>query len=139
MRRTAISPGMVVLVVAVATMLFSACQPEPGASVDAATAYEMVQNGEALLLDVRSAEEYEEAHIAEAISLPFYDISEGEMARIAARGRVIIAYCACPHEETSIAAAGEFIQAGYENVRVLKGGIQDWAAEGYPLRPGLRP
>jgi rhodanese-related sulfurtransferase len=129
----------VVLLAALLAALLAGCGTKPGALVGPETAYRMVQRGDALFLDVRSADEYEEAHIADAISLPFYDITDAELTRIAAMGRTVITYCSCPAEETSIAAASEFIQAGFDNVAVLKGGIQDWAVEGYPVRAGMRP
>ena len=130
---------MAPVVALLAVALLGGCRTKPGALVDPETAYKMAQRGDALFLDVRSADEYEEAHIADAISLPFYEITQAELTRIAGMGRTVVTYCSCPAEESSIAAASEFIRAGFDNVVVLKGGIQDWAVDGYPVRAGTRP
>lgn len=42
------------------------------------------------------------------------------------RDREVVTYCACPNEETSIRAAQLFQDAGFQRVRVLKGGWQAW-------------
>jgi rhodanese-related sulfurtransferase len=42
------------------------------------------------------------------------------------RDREVVTYCACPNEETSIRAAQLFLEAGFQRVRVLKGGWQAW-------------
>jgi rhodanese-related sulfurtransferase len=53
------------------------------------------------------------------------------------RDREIVTYCACPNEETSIRAAQLFLEAGFQRVRVLKGGWQAWlkANGGMESRP----
>ena len=42
------------------------------------------------------------------------------------RDREIITYCACPSEETSLAAAQVLVDAGFKRVRALKGGWDGW-------------
>jgi rhodanese-related sulfurtransferase len=42
------------------------------------------------------------------------------------RYREIITYCACPSEETSLAAAQVLVDAGFKRVRALKGGWDEW-------------
>lgn len=111
---------------------------EPGALIDPEDAFEMVQNGEATLVDVRSEDAYEQAHLAGAILVPLTQVG-AEADRLAARERTIITYCSCPNEETSIAAADQLIAAGFDDVLVLRGGIRGWAAEGLPVRSGARP
>ncbi|MBO9539175.1 rhodanese-like domain-containing protein [bacterium] len=46
----------------------------------------------------------------------------------------LVLYCACPHDEASIIAAYQ-LQNQYKakNVYVLKGGINEWIAKGYPF------
>ncbi|MFW5738545.1 MAG: rhodanese-like domain-containing protein [Spirochaetota bacterium] len=111
---------------------------EPGALIDPQDAYELVQNGEATLVDVRGEEAYAQAHLAGAVLVPLMQVG-GNADRLAARERTIITYCSCPNEETSIAAADQLIAAGFDDVLVLRGGIRGWAAEGLPLRSGTRP
>src|SRR5262245_15846356 len=42
------------------------------------------------------------------------------------RNRLIVTYCACPSDEISTRAAKVIMEAGFNNVRVLKGGWQAW-------------
>ena len=127
----------VLLVLAVALAACSGTR-EPGALIDPQEAYELVQSGEATLVDVRTDEAYEQAHLAGAVLVPLMQVG-ANADRLAARERTIITYCSCPNEETSIAAADQLIAAGLDDVLVLRGGIRGWAAEGLPLRPGTRP
>ena len=42
------------------------------------------------------------------------------------RQSLVVTYCACPADESSIAAARVLLQNGFTNVRVLKGGWREW-------------
>lgn len=46
------------------------------------------------------------------------------------RDRVVVTYCACPNDETSVRAAQVLLAAGFKNVRALKGGWQAWLKAG---------
>lgn len=42
------------------------------------------------------------------------------------KDREIVTYCACPNDESSIAAAQILLASGFKRVRVLQGGWQQW-------------
>jgi len=42
------------------------------------------------------------------------------------RERLVITYCACPADESSISAARVLLESGFKNVRALKGGWNEW-------------
>jgi rhodanese-related sulfurtransferase len=46
------------------------------------------------------------------------------------RDRMIVTYCACPNDESAIVAAQTLIQNGFTQVRVLKGGWNEWLKAG---------
>jgi membrane protein DedA with SNARE-associated domain/rhodanese-related sulfurtransferase len=46
----------------------------------------------------------------------------------------LVIYCNCPNEATSAAAAKLLIAKGYKHVRPLQGGLDAWAAAGYPVQ-----
>jgi len=46
------------------------------------------------------------------------------------RDRVVVTYCACPDDGTSVRAAQVLLEAGFKNVRALKGGWQAWLKVG---------
>jgi NhaP-type Na+/H+ or K+/H+ antiporter/rhodanese-related sulfurtransferase len=47
----------------------------------------------------------------------------------------IIAYCACPHDETSIRIARELQKAGWPKARALDKGWEAWLKAGLPVEP----
>src|SRR5882724_10524556 len=49
------------------------------------------------------------------------------------RQSTIIAYCTCPSEQSSIEVAGNLTKKGFKRVFALRGGLDAWAAAGYPL------
>ncbi len=117
---------------------FAGGRQEPGALIGPEEAFEMVQAGDAVLVDVRSEVAYLETHLAGAINVPLQQM-QGAASQLESRGQTAITYCACPAEETSLAAASQLIAVGFTDVLVLQGGIRDWALLGLPLRSGARP
>jgi rhodanese-related sulfurtransferase len=51
------------------------------------------------------------------------------------RDREIVTYCACPKDESSIAAAQIFQAGGFTRGRVLQGGWQEWLKAKGPVQP----
>jgi rhodanese-related sulfurtransferase len=54
------------------------------------------------------------------------------------RDREIITYCACPNDESSIAAAQTLQASGFTRVRVLQGGWNEWVRAKGPVQPRAR-
>ena len=90
----------------------------------------------ALVVDVRDADSFAAGHIAGAIHVPLYAL-ESRLAevRTAANGRLVVTYCSCPSEGTSLAAAGRLIGAGVR-ARALVGGFPRWIEFGGPVERG---
>ena len=51
------------------------------------------------------------------------------------KDREIVTYCACPNDESSIAAAQILQAGGFKRVRVLQGGWQGWLKANGPVEP----
>jgi len=51
------------------------------------------------------------------------------------RDREIVTYCACPKDQSSIAAAQILQAAGFKRVKVLQGGWQEWLRVSGPVEP----
>ena len=51
------------------------------------------------------------------------------------KDREIVTYCACPNDESSIAAAQILQASGFKRVSVLKGGWQGWLRVNGPVEP----
>jgi|SRR5215213_995250 len=54
------------------------------------------------------------------------------------RDREIVTYCACPKDQSSIAAAQILQAAGFKRVKVLQGGWQEWRRVSGPVEPRVK-
>lgn len=94
--------------------------------------------GAAVIADAREPYEFEESHIAGAISLP-YDRAVSDPALVETLdtgGRPIIVYCGGGACELSIKLADELVYAGHPRVAVYMGGFPEWVEAGYPTGAG---
>ncbi len=99
-------------------------------SVDAQSLKTWLDNGEAVLVDVRQPAEYESRHIAHAISLPLSNISAGRLPETA--GRKLVIQCksgmrsgmACKSLQSEMPDAVLY---------TLNGGLDAWKAAGFPV------
>lgn len=99
--------------------------------VSPAELQQLMAKGEAIALDVRGTVPFKYGHIAQAVSIPLglLDRRSNELPQ----DKLIVAYCACKAEETSLEAALLLAQKhGFERVAVLQGGLQAWTAAKLP-------
>ena len=80
----------------------------------------------AIVVDVRSLEEYNEGHIPNAISVPLETIENEAEAKLKNKNDLILVYCRSGRRSRE--AALKLIEKGYTNV-IDFGGIQDWNGE----------
>jgi len=83
----------------------------------------MVEEDEAIILDVRTQEEYDTGHISEAVLLPLDDIKAGNLDLLPDKEAVILVYCRSGNRSKQ--AANALVDEGYTNVYDF-GGILDW-------------
>jgi len=92
------------------------------------------------IIDVRSSEGYATSNSTVKASIHF------KLRKLKSRlafpplkdlpkDREIITYCACPNDESSIAAAQILQASGFKRVRVLQGGWQSWLKANGPVEP----
>jgi rhodanese-related sulfurtransferase len=91
-------------------------------SITAEEANEMMDK-DAIILDVRTQEEYDQGHIEGALLLPLSDIQRGELSLLEDKDQVILVYCRSGNRSQT--AAKLLIDEGYKNVYDF-GGIVDW-------------
>ncbi|MBM3556741.1 MAG: rhodanese-like domain-containing protein [Alphaproteobacteria bacterium] len=101
-------------------------------SVDALTVQAWLQSGEAVLVDVREANEVALERIAGARHLPLSTFDPTRL--VDARGRRLVLQCLTGARS---ARAGLFlVQSGFDEVYNLTGGILGWKAAGLPVVAG---
>lgn len=85
----------------------------------------------ALILDVRTSQEFASGHVPGAINLPHTEIAT-RLAEVGDdRERPIVVYCERGGRASK--AEAELLAAGFTRVLHLEGDMQDWRAKGRPL------
>ena len=75
-----------------------------------------------IILDVRTQEEYDEAHIDGAILIPDYEIADKAESVLKDKDQLLLVYCRSGRRSKN--AASELVKLGYTNVKEF-GGIID--------------
>jgi rhodanese-related sulfurtransferase len=89
-----------------------------------------LQNHEAVIVDVRENDEWEDGHIPHAIHLSRGTIELDIEEKVPDPNAVII--CHCGGGGRSALAAESLQKMGYKNVRSMAGGFKAWKATGLP-------
>lgn len=85
-----------------------------------------------VLLDVRSDEDYADAHIPGAMNIPHTQITQKRIEADYPTDTLFVVYCWGPGCNGSTKAALRLSQLGYA-VKKLIGGIEYWREEGYAI------
>jgi rhodanese-related sulfurtransferase len=93
-----------------------------------------IEAGTVVLIDVRPQEEFEQGHIAGAVSVPL-DSLESWAREDAPKRKQIVAYCRGPYCVYAIQAVAELKKRGLRAIRV-EDGVAEWRAAGYPIETG---
>ncbi len=105
-------------------------EPSPAAvyqKITAAEAYGMMEGSDDyILLDVRTLEEFEPAHIKGAMLLPVTEIQDKASEQLGDKDAIILVYCRSGNR--SAQAAKQLLDMGYTRVYDF-GGIIDWPYE----------
>ncbi|HEY5952495.1 MAG TPA: metalloregulator ArsR/SmtB family transcription factor [Kofleriaceae bacterium] len=86
--------------------------------------------GTVVVIDVRPTEEFEQGHIAGAVSVPLESLKA--WARDAPKRKPIVAYCRGPYCVYAIQAVAELEKRGLRAMR-FEDGVAEWSAAGYPI------
>ncbi len=95
-------------------------------NITAAEAAEMIEDGDVIIVDVRTKEEYDEGHIPNAILLTDSDIPEKAEDVLEDKDSTLLVYCRSGNR--SATASKALVELGYTNVYDF-GGINDWQGE----------
>lgn len=93
-------------------------------------AAEKAKTNEAVIIDVRDKEEWDEGHIPNAVHLSRGTIELDIEEKVPDPNAVII--CHCGGGGRSALAAESLKKMGYKNVRSMAGGLKAWKAAGLP-------
>ena len=122
MRRLLLTVGMVAAVC-------SAAVAAPYKNVASSQAKALLDKGPVFLLDVRTPQEYQQAHLQGAVLIPIDQIEKrlGEIPK----NRAILVYCAVGSRSNAV--AGFLAERGYREVYNMSDGIVGWYRNGLPI------
>jgi rhodanese-related sulfurtransferase len=115
--------------------------PDGVTSIDLSGVRSSLERGDALILDARPSEDYAEAHIPGALSLPANDFDSRfpEVSDSIERATRIIVYCSGVECSDSIEVAGRLSEFRFRNISVFEQGFRAWAGSGLPTEQGAPP
>ena len=90
-----------------------------------------IQDTDYILIDVRTAEEYQSGHIQDAVNFDFYSESFQNDILILDKSSSIILYCRTQNRSTK--TANYLKESGYNEITVIAGGITSWVKNGNDL------
>ena len=97
-------------------------------TIDVATLHEAM-NDEVTLIDVREPYEYDGGHVTGALSMPL-----GQVVALAAElPKDQPLYVICRSGNRSLQASEALVEAGFQDVRNVDGGMIAWQAAGYAV------
>ena len=102
-----------------------------GAVVGVQELVQLVNNENALVVDVRDKAEFDQGHIVDAINIPFANIETRADELNKHKDRPIV--IACKMGQHSGAAGTALRKKGFENVSRLRGGIAEWRGQNLPV------
>jgi rhodanese-related sulfurtransferase len=89
-------------------------------------------NSDAVVLDVRSPERFQSGHIGGARNVPIERLGEEVEKKLSKhKDRPVLTYC--DNGFTGARAAGELTKQDFRKVYNLRGGLEAWRRESYPL------
>jgi phage shock protein E len=89
-----------------------------------------LKSGEAIIVDVREKDEWEEGHIPEAIHMSRGTVELDIEEKVPDTNAMII--CHCGGGGRGALATESLQKMGYKNVRNMAGGLKAWKAMGLP-------
>lgn len=136
-----------ILALIIAGLMAVAAQGQSAPAVDMITADELkakiTGNHPVTIIDVRGSEGYAASTttVKGAIHFKLRRLKQRlafPPLRDLPKDREIVTYCACPNDQSSIAAAQILKASGFTRVRVLQGGWHEWLRANGPVEPRVK-
>lgn len=99
-------------------------------TVSVSDAYNLYQNG-AFVLDVRTQEEWDDFHAPNTTLIPLDQLAS-RLSEVP-RDRQIVVVCRSGNRSQQ--GRDILVDAGFEQVTSMTGGLNEWRASGYPIEP----
>jgi len=107
-------------------------------TVNLAQAYGLFQQGQALFIDARPADEFNELHVPKSLNIPPDRVETGVAEKVAglAKDQEIVVYCGQVSCDLALKVAEKLQALGFTRVTAYIGGFRAWDEGGYPADTG---
>ena len=125
--------------VAVVTFAIGGPRPDRDPGPTAREINQLMENGEALLLDARPYVDFESGHIPGAINIPAHDPDKMDvifhLEDMLRSAPLLVVYCTGPECELSeiLAADLQSLEFPEETLLIFTGGMEAWQTAGYEI------
>jgi Rhodanese-related sulfurtransferase len=102
-----------------------------GPRVNAVDAVRLINDRNALVVDVRPAGDFRKAHLVNAVNLPLAQLRQQIQVLAKERERPVIIYCGFGN--SSMEGARVLRQNGFGEVYSLRGGLSGWMSNNLPV------
>jgi rhodanese-related sulfurtransferase len=108
-------------------------EPSEPTAIHLKQAYNLYQQN-VLFIDAREPDDYQYAHIKNAINIPFDHFDEYKhLLNDIDKERIIVTYCAGTDCDLSILLGNILFDMGYKKVYIFFGGWNEWLKANYPV------
>lgn len=102
-----------------------------GSTVSAQELVQLVNNQDAVVIDLRDKAEFDQGHIVDAMNIPFGSLEKRLDELKKYREKPVVVTCKMGQHAGS---AGTLLRkSGFENVHRLRGGIAEWRGQNMPV------
>jgi rhodanese-related sulfurtransferase len=116
----------------------SSTSPRP-TFINVGEAVKIFQRGDGLFIDARHEDEFNEAHIKGAISLPLSKLeAHPDLVRGLPKDTLIVTYCSGEECALSIDLGERLALLGFTNVKVFFSGWLEWEKRNLPIETGAK-
>ncbi|MDH3943021.1 MAG: rhodanese-like domain-containing protein [Anaerolineae bacterium] len=123
--------GIVLVIVLLGSIGLMNAPTQSAAEINVAQAYEMRADG-AFILDVREPEEWNQHHIPGATLIPLGELAS-RVDELPSDQEIVVV---CRSGNRSQTGRDILLNAGFESVTSMAGGVNDWIASGYEVVSG---
>jgi rhodanese-related sulfurtransferase len=104
-------------------------------NISVSEAFELIQNnlnnGNFIILDVRTPQEYQQSHIKNAVNIDYNSENFENLLNELDKNKTVLVYCQSGNR--SSIAANVMINIGFSDIYNMLGGISAWISAGYPV------
>ena len=107
-----------------------------GSSVNPGEATLLINREDAIVVDVREADEFAAGHLPDARNIPGSKLAERISEIEKYKDKPVIVCCATGMRSNK--ACAELKKNGFSRINNLAGGVDAWVGAGYPIKKGTR-